>query len=162
MTQPRHIHAEGVAQWELINALREATDLLEMEFSQTEGTGRQTLLKCRGVLARATSAKSDQSALPRRAETIQSALTELKTTAARIGQTIIDPDAKEFLLQSAERSLHDVETFLLPQGLKAAISAHAAMWFDAADFQLRSANQTVIHAQDLVAKHGPNLRIAGG
>src|SRR6266478_3024512 len=95
-----------------------------------------------------------------RARTIQDMLAAMKTTAAELEQTIVDEDTRDFLLHSATKSLQDVEHFLLPQGLKAD-PANAAMWLDAADFQLRSVNQTLIHTQDLILKYGPNLRVVG-
>jgi hypothetical protein len=93
-----------------------------------------------------------------RAQEIQNRLAILKSTAANLEQTIVHADTKDFLLHSATKSLHDVENFLLPQGLKA-LSASAAMWFDAAEFQLCSVNETLIHTQDLIAKYGPSLRV---
>ena len=94
----------------------------------------------------------------RRAQGIQDRLAALKSTAARLEQTIVYTDTKDFLLHSATKSLHDVEHFLLPQGLEAT-PANAAMWFDAAEFQLCSANETLIHTQDLISKYGPSLHI---
>ncbi len=95
-----------------------------------------------------------------RAQVVQDRLASLKSIASRLEQIIVDTDTKDFLLHSATKSLHDVENFLLPQGLKA-VSASAAMWFDAAEFQLCSVNETLIHTQDLILKYGPNLRVVG-
>lgn len=95
-----------------------------------------------------------------RAQVIQDRLASLKSIASRLEQTIVGTDTKDFLLHSATKSLHDVEHFLLPQGLKAN-PANAAMWLDAADSQLRSANETLIRTQDLIVKYGLNLRVVG-
>jgi len=38
---------------ELVTALEQATDLLEVEFLNTEGSGYETLLKCKKALAKA-------------------------------------------------------------------------------------------------------------
>jgi hypothetical protein len=93
-----------------------------------------------------------------RAQAIQNRLAILKSTVAKLEQTIVHTDTKEFLLHGATKSLGDVENFLLPQGLNAT-PASAAMWFDAAEFQLCSVNETLIHTHDLVSKYGPNLRV---
>jgi len=92
------------------------------------------------------------------AQSVQSRLGALKEIAIGIEQTIVDDDTKEFLLHSTRKSLHDVEFFLLPQALRASLPS-AAMWFDAAEFQLCSVNETLIHVQDLISRYGPNLRI---
>jgi hypothetical protein len=96
-----------------------------------------------------------------RAEGIQKTLNELKNAISSLDKTISSDDTKDFLLYSAQTSLHDVEHFLLPQGLKAA-SPNAAMWLDVADFQLRFVYKTLLHTQDLITKYGPNLRVTNG
>jgi hypothetical protein len=54
MSAEGHKHAGNVEQWELVDALRDATKILEAEFADTEGAGRQALVKCRTILSRAT------------------------------------------------------------------------------------------------------------
>jgi hypothetical protein len=98
--------------------------------------------------------------MPRQPDDIQRTLNELKNVASVLDQTILNSEAKDFLLHSAEASLHDVEHFLLPQALKAA-PRNTAMWLDAADFQLRCVYKALVHVQDLIAEYGPNLRVRG-
>lgn len=64
MKLPMQVYAGQVQQWELVDALREATEILEAEFADTDGGGRKALLKCRSVLARATSSRMEQRGLP--------------------------------------------------------------------------------------------------
>lgn len=87
-------------------------------------------------------------------------LNEFKNAASLLEATILYDDTKDFLLNTPQTLLHDVEHFLLPQGTKPS-SATAAIWLDAADLQLRSAYKMLLLAQDLVARYGPNLRVRG-
>lgn len=93
---------------------------------------------------------------------IQTRLRTGKESAANLDKSIADKEAKEFLLRPALNSLTDVETFLLPQALKAATPAFASLWFDGAELNLRLAEQQLKRAQDLLAKYGANLRVIGG
>ncbi|HUC53336.1 MAG TPA: hypothetical protein VMR90_04785 [Candidatus Cybelea sp.] len=43
---------------DLVDALQQATELLKMEFSDTEGSGHQTLVKCEKVLERTRSTQT--------------------------------------------------------------------------------------------------------
>jgi hypothetical protein len=43
---------------EVIDALQQATEILKMEFSETEGSGRQTLVKCEKALQRTRSTQT--------------------------------------------------------------------------------------------------------
>lgn len=43
---------------DVIDALQQATEILKMEFSDTEGSGRQTLAKCEQALQRTCSTQT--------------------------------------------------------------------------------------------------------
>jgi len=43
---------------DLIDALQQATEILKLEFSDTEGSGRQTLAKCEQTLQRTRSTQT--------------------------------------------------------------------------------------------------------
>jgi hypothetical protein len=56
-------------------------------------------------------------------------------------------------------ALRDVETFLLPNALKAENGSRAAMWFTMADFHLAQAERQIGLAKDLVANYGTSLQL---
>jgi hypothetical protein len=97
-----------------------------------------------------------------RVQVIQSKLVTLKSMASQLDKTLVDKTAKDFLLRPASNSLSDVESLLLPHGVKAPNPAHASMWFEMAEFQLAQAEKQLRHAQDMVAKYGTNLQMVGG
>jgi hypothetical protein len=52
----RRIHCQALADSsDLVEALQEATDILKMEFADTDGSGRETLHKCEKALQRTRS-----------------------------------------------------------------------------------------------------------
>ncbi len=75
-----------------------------------------------------------------------SELAMLKARAAKLEQTIVDKDAKDYLLRLANNWLVDVERKVAP-GIE-------TVMLPLIDQQLRN-------AEDLVAKYGPKLRIIG-
>lgn len=96
-----------------------------------------------------------------RVQAIQKKIAELKGLIAHLDQTIVDKDAKDFLLHSAKSSLSDVETYLLPQGLRARAAHNAGLWFRIVEFQLRWAERDLKHAENVVARYGPTVRVIG-
>jgi hypothetical protein len=96
-----------------------------------------------------------------RATTIQSRLGKLKALVAELHKTIMDKKAKDFLLRPASNVFNDVEISYLPHGLKAANPAHASMWFEIAEFELRQAEERLKYVQDMVAKYGATLQAIG-
>ncbi len=96
-----------------------------------------------------------------RATAIQSRLEKLKTVVAELDKTIVDKKAKDFLLRPAANAFSDVEILLLPHGLKATNPAHASMWFEIAEFELRQAEERLKYAQGMVAKYAANLQAIG-
>lgn len=99
---------------------------------------------------------------PKRVEAIRSKLEGLKIVLSQLDKTLVDKTAKDYLLQPASNSMGDVETYLLPSGLKAQNPAHASMWFEMAEFQLEQAESQLNHAQDMVRKYGASLQAIGG
>lgn len=55
MPEPSEPQARQSAQDDLVEALEDATKLLEIAFRDTEGSGYATLLKCKKALASAAS-----------------------------------------------------------------------------------------------------------
>jgi hypothetical protein len=80
-------------------------------------------------------------------------ITKLKNLLARLAKTIVDKDAKEFLLHTGKNSLGVVERYLLPNGLKAT-NDNAEMWFRLVEFQLEVAEGELMYAEGVVAKYG--------
>jgi len=97
-----------------------------------------------------------------RVQGIQSRLQVLKDSASQLERTIVDEEARESLLRLATYLLADVERFVLPQALKAGNPIDASRWSNAAELQLKSAQEQLTRAQDMVSKYGPNLRVIGG
>lgn len=94
-----------------------------------------------------------------RIDAIKQKIAYLRELLTHLDKTIVDKDAKEFLLHTPKSSLGDVETtYLLPQALQ---SSNADIWFRAVDFQLQWAERDLKHAQDAVAKYGATLRVVG-
>lgn len=85
----------------------------------------------------------------------------MKDLLSHLDKTILDKDAKEFLLHTAKNSLGEVETYLLPQGLRARAAHNARMWFRAVEYQLRWTERDLKHAENVVAKYGPTVRVIG-
>jgi hypothetical protein len=96
-----------------------------------------------------------------RATAIQSRLGKLKALVAELDKTIVVKKAKDFLLRPASNAFCDVEISYLPHGLKATNPAHASMWFEIAEFELRQAEERLKYVQDMVAKYGANLQAIG-
>jgi hypothetical protein len=91
-----------------------------------------------------------------RAQAIQSRHKWAEDLSVELRQAIKDKIARDHLLRPALNSLRDVETFLLPQALKAT-PAYALMWFEMAEFQLMRAEKQLKHAQDIVSKYGADF-----
>jgi hypothetical protein len=72
----------------------------------------------------------------KRVQRFHNKIAKLKSLLADLAKTILDKDAKEFLLHTAKNSLGVVETYLLPHGLKAT-NDNAEMWFRLTEFQLQ-------------------------
>jgi len=87
-----------------------------------------------------------------RVQQFQNKITELKFLLVQLNKTVVDKDAKEFLLHTGKNSLDDVETYLLPHGLKAT-NDNAEMWFRLVEFQLEVAEGELKYAQGVVAKY---------
>jgi hypothetical protein len=94
-----------------------------------------------------------------KSEAIQSMIKALRDSAAQLDARINEPRTKEYLLRPALNAPSDVETFLLPNALKAENGSHAAMWFTLADFQLVQAERQIELAKDLVANYGTSLQL---
>ncbi len=73
-------------------------------------------------------------------------LAELKARAAKLDETILDKDAKDYLLRLARNWLGDVERRVAP-GIEIVM--------------LPLIEQQLKNAEDAVSKYGPNLRIFG-
>lgn len=97
----------------------------------------------------------------RRVQQVRERLTTLSDLLSKLSKTILDREARAFLLRPPTNSLRDVERHLLPKGAKAETAANAVLWLDAAEFQLQSAGAQLNHVQDLISKYGPNLRVVG-
>jgi len=65
----------------------------------------------------------------KRVQRFHNKITKLKNLLAHLAKTIVDQDAKEFLLHTGKNSLGDVERYLLPNGLEAT-SDNDEMWFE--------------------------------
>lgn len=72
-------------------------------------------------------------------------LAELKAWAAKLEQTILDEDAKDYFLKLPKFWLQDVERKVAP----------------GVEFMLPIIEKELQRAQDAVSKYGPNLRIVG-
>ena len=94
-----------------------------------------------------------------KSEAIQGTITALRDSTAQLDARIIDSRTKEYLLLPALSALRDVETFLLPNALKAENGSRAAMWFTMADFQLAQAERQIGLAKDLVSNYGTSLQL---
>src|SRR5215472_13235104 len=94
-----------------------------------------------------------------KSEAIQRTIKALRDSAAQLDARIIEPRTKEYLLWPALNALSDVETFLLPNALKAENGSRAAMWFTMADFQLVQAERQIGLAKDLVANYSTSLQL---
>jgi len=75
----------------------------------------------------------------------QDKLGALKAWAARLDQTIVDKEAKDYFLGLAKSWLGDVERGLVP----------------GAELMLAIIEKELARVQDAVSKYGPNLRIIG-
>jgi hypothetical protein len=94
-----------------------------------------------------------------KSEAIQGTIRALRDSAAQLDVRIIEPRTKEYLLRPALNALRDVETFLLPNALKAGNGSRAAMWFTMVDFQLAQAERQIGLAKDLVSNYGTSLQL---
>ena len=92
---------------------------------------------------------------------IHEKLTVMKVSIGELNKTIVDEELKVTLLRPIAKLLLAVESFLLPQGLKAAMEVDAAVWFEAAEHQVQSADQQLKRVQELVSKYGPSLHVFG-
>ena len=97
-----------------------------------------------------------------RIQAIQSNLGTLKDLASQLDKTIVNREAQNALLLPASNAFSDIETILLPHGLKAPNPALASMWFEIAEFRLAQAEVQLKYAQGMVAKYGANLQAIGG
>jgi len=93
-----------------------------------------------------------------RVQEFQNEIIELKSLLVHLDKTVVDKDAKEFLLQTAENSLGDVERYLLPHGLKATHDT-AEMWLRIVEFQLEVAEGELKYADAVLAKDGASVVI---
>jgi hypothetical protein len=82
---------------------------------------------------------------------------ELKDSAARLDQKIVDPKTKEFFLRPPLNGLRDVELYLLPNARKPA--PHSDMWQYAADFMLQQSEAQLKHAEKMVSLYGTSLQL---
>jgi hypothetical protein len=97
-----------------------------------------------------------------RVQQIQMALRVQSDLASHLEKTIVNKDAKEFLLRFALNSLSDIDTYLLPQALKADTPAGTSIWLQGAELMLSSATKQLQRAQEMVAKYGANIVLIGG
>jgi hypothetical protein len=87
----------------------------------------------------------------KRVQRFHNKITKLKTLLAHLAKTIVDQDAKEFLLHTGKNSLGDVERYLLPHGLEAT-SDNDEMWFRLVEFQLEVAEGELIYAEGVTRR----------
>ncbi len=97
-----------------------------------------------------------------RVQSIQRRLKLAKDSATQLSDWIIDKQASDYLLRLTLNFLSDVETFLVPHGQKADTPANADLWYNAAESQLRNAEEQIRRVKDLVTKYGRNIQIVGG
>jgi hypothetical protein len=84
---------------------------------------------------------------------LQLRLSAMKNLVAELDTTIIDRDAKDYLLGLTKNWLGDVERFLKEK----------KQWqIEAAGFMLTLTERQLVKAQQLVSKYGANLRVIGG
>jgi hypothetical protein len=92
----------------------------------------------------------------KRVQRFHNKITKLTNLLAHLAKTIVDKDAKEFLLHTGKNSLGIVERYLLPHGLKAT-NDNAEMWFRLVEFQLEVAEEELMYAEGVVAKDGEQI-----
>ena len=98
----------------------------------------------------------------KRVQRFHNKITKLKNLLAHLAKTIVDKDAKEFLLHTGKNSLGVVERYLLPNGLKAT-NDNAEMWFRLVEFQLEVAEGELIYAEGVTRRLSRNRhRTHGG
>jgi hypothetical protein len=94
-----------------------------------------------------------------KSEAIQGTIKALRDSAAQLEARIIEARTKEYLLRPALNALRDVETFLLPNALKAENGSRAAMWFTMVDSQLAQAERQIELVKEMVASYGTSLQL---
>jgi hypothetical protein len=96
----------------------------------------------------------------KRVQRFHNEITKLKNLLAHLAKTIVDKDAKEFLLHTGKNSLGVVERYLLPHGLKAT-NDNGEMWFRLIEFHPEVAEEELRYAEGVVAKDGATVRMIG-
>jgi hypothetical protein len=96
-----------------------------------------------------------------RMQRIETELQSKSVLATDLGKTIVNQEARDYLLRPVLNALDDVRTVLLPRSREAGTPAYASMWLDMAEWQLRSAGEGLKRASELVETYGPNLRVIG-
>ncbi len=97
-----------------------------------------------------------------RVQAIESRLRKAKELTVSLRGTIVNEEAKEFLLRFVSNGLTDIETLLLPYGIKASNPDNAEHWFEAAERRLQDAEDGLKRAQEIVAMFGPNFQVIRG
>jgi hypothetical protein len=83
---------------------------------------------------------------------------ELATTIAK---TILDDEAKEFLLRPALERLSEVKTSLLPNAVNATTPGDANRWYALVELELNAVKKELARAQEMLDKYGANIQFIG-
>jgi hypothetical protein len=97
-----------------------------------------------------------------RINSIRAAVEKHKQIAKDLEKTIVNEDARDFLLAPSLGYLKDLETEILPLASKASTARGRSLWLDGAEVYLRLSDAQLKRAQKLVKSYGPNLRVVGG
>jgi hypothetical protein len=81
--------------------------------------------------------------------------------AIEIASSIVDEEAREFLLRPTFDRLELVKSVILRNAASASSPADANRWFDAAELELGTARKQLLRAQELVAKYGTSIQLIG-
>jgi len=81
--------------------------------------------------------------------------------AATIGKTILDDEAKEFLLRPALDRLFEVKTSLLPNAVNATTPGDANRWYALVELELNAVKKELARAQEMLDKYGANIQFIG-
>jgi hypothetical protein len=97
-----------------------------------------------------------------RVEAIESRVRKAKDLTASLHETIVNKEAKEFLLRFVSNGLTDIETLLLPYASKASTPYYAAHWLEAAEHRLHDAEDGLKRAQKVIEMFGPDFQVIRG
>ena len=81
--------------------------------------------------------------------------------ANEIATSIIDDEAREFLLRPTLDCLAEVKSVLLRNAVSASTPADANRWYEIAELELGTARKQLLRAKELVAKYGSSIQLIG-